>query len=161
MKDASGLQLEDVVDQTHARPHRLGQQRQAGHHRSGRLRQDVFQKALEIIGVALHHGRLRIARAQQPAEHRIEFDQHQARRIDAAIDQRFGDGAGARSELDHGPRNIDIDMARHGAGEKASRRRDRAGRQWLVQPGADESDFVVETKALLVGNGWLETHVPR
>ena len=69
--------------------------------------QQVLQQALEIIGIALHHGRLRIARAQQAAEHRIEFDQHQPRRIDAALDQRFGHRAGAGPKLDHGARNVD------------------------------------------------------
>jgi hypothetical protein len=62
--------------------------------------------------------------------------------------ERLGHWPSARTELDDRawPRRIDIGC--HGAGERAARRRDRAGRQRLFDPGADEADFVVEANAV-------------
>ena len=65
------------------------------------------------------------------------------------LDQRLGDGAGAGAELDDGPGPIGIDVLRHRAGERLARRRHRADRERLLDPGADEADFVVEPDAVL------------
>jgi hypothetical protein len=93
----------------------IRRKRQSGYHRGGRRAQQIAEQAAQPIGVALHHGRHRIARAQQPAERRIEFDQDEPRGIDSLPDQRLGHRAGARSELDHGTVGIGIDETRHGA----------------------------------------------
>jgi hypothetical protein len=116
----------------------------------GGLLQQARQQPPEAVGIALHHGRLGITAAQQPAEGRIELDQHQTRRIDALRHQRFGDRAGARPELDDRPGTRRIDVARHRARQRLARGRDRAGGQRLLHPGADEADFVVEADALLL-----------
>ena len=77
-------------NQPQAGAQRLGHQRQAGHHRGGGLMSEPSSWR-EPVGVALHHGRVRITRAQQPAERRVELDQHEPRRIDAVLDERLGD----------------------------------------------------------------------
>jgi hypothetical protein len=109
----------------------------------GRADQACEQRA-QPVGVALHYGRRRIARAQETAERRIEFDQHEPRRIDAVFDQRFGDGPGAGTQFDHGTFALRIDIARHGARQHAARRRDRAGRERLLDPRTNEAHLVVE-----------------
>src|SRR5581483_6661292 len=79
--------------------------------------------------------------------------------MNTALDQRLGDGSGARPKLDHGSRRIRIDVARHGAGKHAPRRADRPDRERLFQPGPDETHFVIETDAFLVGPGrYLQSH---
>src|SRR5262249_33734263 len=90
------------------------------------------------------------ARAQQAAEGRIELDQHQPRRCDALRQQRLGDGPRPGAELDDRPGPGRIDIARHSAGERPARRRHGAERQRLLDPGADEADFVVEADAVLL-----------
>src|ERR1041385_2455097 len=66
------------------------------------------------------------------------------------LDQRLGDRPGAGAKLDHGAGRIGIDILRHGAGKRLARRRDRADRQRLLDPRADEADLVVEADAFLL-----------
>ena len=66
------------------------------------------------------------------------------------LDQRLGDRAGAGAKLDHRPLAIRIDIARHRARQHLAGRRDGAHRQRLLDPGADEADFVVEADAVLL-----------
>ena len=108
-----------------------------------------FKNAAQAVGVALHQRGLGIARAQNPAEGRIELEQHQPRRRDAGGDQRFGHRTGPRPELDHRSLAVRIDIARHGAGEHLARRLHRADRQRPLDPRADEMHLVVETDAAL------------
>src|SRR5262249_45656498 len=89
-----------------------------------------------------------IALAQQPAEGRIELDQHQTRRIDALRHQRLGDRAGARAELDDRSRHARVHIGRHLARQHAARRRHRADRQRLLDPAAEEPELVVDADAL-------------
>ena len=65
---------------------------------------DGWPQAADPVSVALNNGRVGIARAQQPAECRIELDQHHPGRVDPAIDQSRRDGTGSRTEFDDGPR---------------------------------------------------------
>ncbi len=109
-----------------------------------------LERAPQAVGIALHHGRGREARLQQPAEGRIEFDQHQPRRIDALLDDCLGHRTGARTELDDRARHVRIEVGRHGAGERLAGRRHGAERQRLLDPGADEADLVVEAEDLLL-----------
>jgi hypothetical protein len=125
---------------------RLGRQRQTRHHRRGRLAQEPAEQVLDAVGVALDHGRVRIAGAQQAAERRIEFNQHEARRIDAALHQRLGHRTGAGAKLDDGARAVRIDATRHGARQHLPRRGDGSHRKWLVDPVPDEGHLVQETE---------------
>ena len=106
---------------------------------------------LEPVGVALHHGRARIARAQQAAEHRVELDEDQTGRIDAVLDQRLGHRPRARTKLDDGAVGLEVDLSRHGAREELAGRHHGAGRQRLLEPGSDELDFVVDRSERLLG----------
>src|SRR6516162_1521137 len=143
-------QAEGFEQEPQAHAQGLGEERQARYHPGGRLLQDPAQQTLKAIGVALYHGRGRIARAQQAAENRIELDQHQARWIDSLREQRLGDRPGAGAKLDYRTRPARIDIRRHGARERAARRSHGAGRQRLLDPAADEAHFVVETNAVLL-----------
>src|SRR5262249_20227909 len=92
----------------------------------------------------------RIARAQQPAEGWVEFDQHEPRRIDPLAEQRLGHRPGAGTKLDDRARPACIDIGRHGARERPPRRRHRAGGQRLLNPRSDEAHFVVEANSILL-----------
>src|SRR5262249_58503141 len=91
-----------------------------------------------------------IARAQQAEEGRVERDQHEPRRHDALLEQCLGDRPRAGAELDDRAGSGRINIARHGAGERPAGRRHRTERQRLLDPGADEPDFVVEADAVLL-----------
>src|SRR5262249_15474784 len=80
----------------------------------------------------------------QPTESRVEFDQHEAQGIYPLGDESFGDGTSAGAELDHRARYVGVDVGCHGAGEGPAGRRDRAHRQWLLEPRADEAHVVVQ-----------------
>ena len=77
---------------------------------------------------------MRIAVAQQRAETRIVFDQHETLLIDAVLDQRAGDCTGTGAKLDDRLRGIDIDILRHGARQHASRWHDGAHVKRLFDP---------------------------
>jgi hypothetical protein len=64
--------------------------------------------------------------------------------------QRLGDRPRPGAELDDRPGPGRIDIACHGAGERPAGRRHGAERQRLLDPGADETDFVVEADAVLL-----------
>src|SRR5262245_21876295 len=66
------------------------------------------------------------------------------------LDQGLGDGAGTGPELDDRPHRIRIDILRHGARQRLARRCNRADRERLLDPGADEADFVVEADTFLL-----------
>ena len=104
---------------------------------------------MQIVGVALHDMDAGKPLAQQAAEFRIEFDQHEARRIDAALDQRLGHRPGAGAELDDRTGHGRIDIVRHDARERLAGRRHRADGQRLLDPGADETEFVAVEVLLL------------
>src|SRR5262245_56065344 len=143
-------QAEGFEQEPQAHAQRLGDPRQAGYHPRRRLLQDAGQQALEAVGIALHHGRGRVARAQEPAEDRIELDQHESRRVNPLRDQRLGDRPGAGAKLDDRTRPARIDIGRHGARQRPARRGYGAGRQRLLDPGADEAHLVVEANAVLL-----------
>ena len=103
----------------------------------------------QIVGIALHDVDRRKALAQQPAEVRIELDQREPRGIDAALDQRFGDRPGAGAELDDRPGGLGIDVVRHDPRQRLARRRHRADGQRLLDPGAQETEFVAVEVLLL------------
>jgi hypothetical protein len=101
-----------------------------------------------------------IAVAQQRAEARIKFDQHQALLIDAMLDQRVGDRAGAGPQFDHRCGRLDVDILRHGAGQHTARRHHGAHVKRLLDPRAKETNFVVETKGFFQRTrGRLQGHV--
>ena len=79
----------------------------------------------------------------------LNSTQHEPRRSDAGLDQSFGDRPGPRSELDHRPVAVRIDIARHGARKHFARRRHRADGQRPLDPGADEAHLVIEPNAAL------------
>src|SRR5262249_55604170 len=112
--------------------------------------QQAGEEPLKAVGVARYHGGLRIALARREAEGGIEVHQHQPRGGDALRDQRLGDRAGAGTELDDRTRHGRIDIARHGAGERAAGGRHRPGGQRLLDPAADEAHLVVEADAVLL-----------
>src|SRR5262249_34493414 len=128
---------------------RLGEQRQPRHDRRRRLLQQAAEEPLEAIGIAVDDHRAGKARLQQPAEGRIELDQHQPRRIDPLRHQRLGHWPSAGPQLDDRPGHIRIDIARHGTRQRLARGRDRARGQRLLDPGAEEAD-VVELRAVLL-----------
>jgi len=86
---------------------------------------------------------------QQTAERRIELDQHEARGIDALRHQRLGHWPSAGPKLDDGAGHVRVDIARHGAGERLARGRNRARGQRALDPGAEEA-HVVELRAVLL-----------
>jgi hypothetical protein len=90
-------EVEGVANEPQPHPDRLGDQRQAGDNGGGGLQQQRFEQAAQAVGVALHQCGVGIARAQNSAERRIEFDQHKAGGRDASLDQRFGHRPGPRS----------------------------------------------------------------
>ena len=141
-------QCEGVIDETQAELERLGEQRQARHHRCRRLPQQIAEQPLDGIGIALHHRGFGIAHPQQPAEGRIELDQHQAGGVDALLDQRRRHRAGSGPEFDDVAVQAGIHEFRHGAGERLARRHHGAGGQRLLHPGAEKVHLVVETQAL-------------
>src|SRR4051794_36662582 len=143
-------QVEGVKQEAQTHPQRLGEQRETGHHARSRILHQPGEQPLEAVGIALHHRGPGIARTQQPAEGRIELDENEPRRIGALRHQRLGDRAGAWTKLDDRTRPARIDIRRHGARERAARRRHRAERQRFLDPGADETDFVVEPDAVLL-----------
>ena len=114
---------------------------------------DVFEQTAQTVSVALHHGRGRIARAQQPAKIGIEFDQHQPRRIDAALNHRFRHRAGAGSEFDNRAGAERIDIARHHARQRLARRHHSAGAQRFIDPGTKKLHLVIETQRLFFNAG--------
>ena len=92
------------------------------------------ERLAQRIGIALDDGRGRIAIAQQRAEARIVFDENELRRIDAALDQRVGDRAGAGAELDDGAGRVRIDELRHRPREHFARGHNGAHVQRLFDP---------------------------
>ncbi len=139
---------ERIAHQLQTNQHRLGDKRQAGHHRGGGLF-PVCQRLVEIVGIALNHGRLRIALTQQRAEARIELHQHQALLGNAVRDQRIGDGAGAGPKFDDRSVGMRIDVTRNRTRQHLAGGHHRAHVQRLFNPGAEKTNFVVETKRLL------------
>jgi hypothetical protein len=144
-------QRHHVGDQPQPRAQRLGEQRQTGNHSGGRLAHISLQQPAQPIGIPLHHGRGRIARAQQAAEILVELDQHQPRWVDAVLHQRFGDRPGAGTKLDDRTARRRIDIARHGARQRLARRHHRAHRQRLLDQRTDELHLVVETQRFFGG----------
>ena len=142
-------QVEGVANEPQPLPHRLGDQRQAGNDRGRRLQQQRLEQAAQAVGIALHQRGVGIARTQDSAERRIEFDQHEPRRRDSGLDQRLRNRPGPGAELDDRPVAIRIDIARHGARKHFARRRHRADGQRPLDPGADEAHLVVEPDAAL------------
>src|SRR5262249_46469115 len=67
--------------------------------------------------------------------------------VDTLRHQGLGDRSGAGTKLDDRTGHARIDVARHDPGERPARRRHRAHRQRLLEPGADEADLVVEADA--------------
>src|SRR4029079_13149072 len=84
------------------------------HDRGSRLVHVTFQKPTQTVGIALYDRRRGIARAQQTAEHGIEFYKDQTRGIDAMADQRFGNRTRAWPELNDRAIRLWIDATRHG-----------------------------------------------
>jgi hypothetical protein len=66
------------------------------------------------------------------------------------LDQCLGDRPGAGAKLDHGPFAVRIDVLRHSARERLARRGDGADGERLLDPRADEADFVVDPDAVLL-----------
>ena len=147
-------QGEGLVDELEPGLERLGEQRQAGHHGGGRLRQMGAEHALEAIGIALHHGGGRIALAQQLAEGRIVLEQDEAGRIDALRHQGFGHRTGAGPELDHRALGVGVHIGRHGARQRLAGRGHGADGEGLLDPGSDEAHLVVERNTVFL---FLET----
>src|SRR5262249_43216131 len=112
--------------------------------------QDAAQQPLQGVGITLHDGGSRIARAQQAAEGRIELNQHKARRIDPLCEQRLRYRPRAGAKLDDGTRPVGIDIGRHGTSKHPAGWRHSAGGQRLPDPGANEAHLVVETNAVLL-----------
>jgi hypothetical protein len=73
---AGRQQRESIGEKTKRNFEMLGDKGQPGYHRRRRLTQQGAEQPLEPVGIALQYRRLGIARAQQAAEGRIEFDQH-------------------------------------------------------------------------------------
>src|SRR5262249_18724029 len=74
-------------------------------------------------------------------------DQHESRWINTLRHQRIGNRTGARAELDDRSWHIRIDVGRHLARQHAARRRHRADRQRLLDPGAEEAELVIDADA--------------
>ena len=114
-----------------------------------RCLQRLPERLAQRIGIALHDGRGWIAIAQQRTETGIVFDENELRRIDAALDQRVGDRAGPRAELDDGSRCIRIDKLRHSPRKQLARGHDGPHVQRLFNPRAKKANLIVEARRLL------------
>src|SRR5208282_1652823 len=113
------------------------------------LQQQRFEQSAHTVGVALHQRGVGVTRAQNPAERRIELDEHEAGRVDAGIDQRLGYRPSTRSQFDHRPGAVRVDIPRHGPRQNLAGGRYGANRQRPFEPGADEAHLIVEPNPLL------------
>src|SRR5262249_12669755 len=97
-----------------------------------------------LVGVPLNNMNTWKAPPKQAAKPGIVLNKEEPLRRNAALQKRLGDRACAWSKLDDRSRVAGIDIARHHARQKWSRRGDRAGKSWVVEPRHEKARLIGE-----------------
>ena len=136
---ALGHQRKALAQKIEARRDRAREQRQARD--DGRRGREAKrrERLRNLIGVTLDHPRRGMALAKKRAEFGAELEKHEALGRDAAPQERGRDRPGSRADLDDGAPRGGIDIARHGAGERASGGLHRPDLKRTLGPGAQEA----------------------